>query len=77
MSYAEIRDLAMSLSDADRDRLAEELTVSVSGSEHPFAAEWAETVNCRIAEVERGEVQTRPFREVLDELRAARVAPTE
>ena len=76
MSYAELRDLAMQLSDADRDRLAEELAVSVPAGVHPFARERAETVNRRIEEVEGGSVATRPFRQVIDELRTSRTNPS-
>ena len=69
MSYAEIRDLAMQLSEADRDRLAEELVVSVPRGNSSTTGGWPEELDRRVAALESGQETARPVGEFLAELR--------
>ena len=69
MSYDEVKAAALALSDAERELLATEISVPESAAPHPHAAEWAETVNRRLAEVDSGAVRTVGEDELLRDLR--------
>ena len=63
-SYADVKRMALELSDEERDRLAGELSLSVTpepdatrGDEHPHADEWRGAVNRRIEEIRSGKVE--------------------
>ena len=65
--YAE----AMALDVREREALAEELLLTVDdGTREEVDAAWAEEIERRIAEYERGEVKAIPGDQVLRELRA-------
>jgi putative addiction module component (TIGR02574 family) len=62
---------AMALDVREREALAEELLLTVDdGTREEIDAAWAEEIDRRIAEYERGEVKAIPGDQVLRELRA-------
>ena len=69
LTYEEISAEAMQLSAEQRAGLAEKLRMSVDTPE-AVAAAWDEEIDRRIAQLDRGEVETVPFEVVMAELRA-------
>ena len=60
----------MQLSDADRDRLAEELAVSVASGEPTSVVRWPEELDRRVAAMESGRESSRPVGEFVADLRS-------
>ena len=72
MSYAEIREMALQLSEAEREQLVTEVSLSLPEPEHPGPPVDAETVNRRIAEIDSGAVRGIPHEEFKANLRRLR-----
>lgn len=67
----EILQKALELPEEDRDRIADSLWRSVHGADDAtIEQEWAAEAERRIAELDKGKVQTRPWSETLDKLQA-------
>ena len=70
MSYAEVKRLALELSEEEREQLVTEVFLSLPEPEHPGPPVDgppidAETVNRRIAEIDSGAVRGIPHEEVM------------
>ena len=73
MTKEQIYAEAIALDVREREALAEELLLTVDdGTREEVDAPWAEEIERRIAEYERGEVKAIPGDQVLRELRARR-----
>jgi putative addiction module component (TIGR02574 family) len=68
-TYEQIAAEAIQLSAEQRAELADKLRVSVDTPE-AVAAAWDAEIERRIAQIDRGEVETVPFEDVMAELRA-------
>lgn len=71
MSIAEVLEQAMKLPTQEREALAHELLASLpppNGDDGHLSDKWVCEIQARIARLERGETQARPWREVMDEI---------
>jgi putative addiction module component (TIGR02574 family) len=67
----EILQKALELPEEDRDRIADSLWRSVHGvGDESVEEAWTAETERRIAELDQGKVQTRPWSETLDKLQA-------
>jgi len=65
----EILQQALQLPEEDRERIADSLLRSVHGDdESTFEEEWGPEIQRRIAEIDEGKVEMRPWDETLERL---------
>ncbi len=67
----DILQKALELPEEDRERIADALLLSVHGPEETtFEEEWGPEIQRRIAEIDEGKVEMRPWDETMAELKA-------
>jgi putative addiction module component (TIGR02574 family) len=67
----ELLQQALQLPEEDRERIADSLLRSLPGSdETTFEEEWGPEIQRRIAEIDEGKVEMRPWDETMAELKA-------